>query len=66
MIFALKVLFFGLAVALIPIASVLYDRSRARLRTSAELQSLIRISRDPADRSGVAGRQLLLRFGTIQ
>ena len=43
MIFALKVLFFGLAVALIPIASVLYDRSRARLRTSVELQSLVRI-----------------------
>ena len=43
MIFALKVLLFGLAVALIPIASVLYDRSRARARTSAELQSLIRI-----------------------
>jgi len=43
MIFALKVFFFGLAVALIPIASVLYDRSRARLRTSLELQSLVRI-----------------------
>ena len=43
MIFALKCVFFGLAVALIPIASVLYDRSRARVRTSAELQSLIRI-----------------------
>ena len=43
MIFALKVFFFGLAVALIPIASVLYDRSRARLRTSVELQSLVRI-----------------------
>ena len=43
MIFALKVFLFGLAVALIPIASVLYDRSRVRLRTSIELQSLVRI-----------------------
>ncbi len=43
MIFALKTLFFSLTVALIPIASVLYDRSRARLRTSAELQSLVRL-----------------------
>ena len=43
MIFALKTVFFGLAVALIPIASVLHDRPRARLRTSAELQSLVRL-----------------------
>ena len=43
MIFALKTFFFSLAVALIPIASVLYDRPRARLRTSAELQSLVRL-----------------------
>jgi len=43
MIFALKVFFFGLAVALIPIASVLYDRSRGRMRMSVELQSLIRL-----------------------
>ena len=43
LIFALKVLFFGLAVALIPIASVYYDRQRAALRTSVELQSLVRI-----------------------
>ena len=43
MIFALKSFFFGLAVALIPIASVLYDPSRARPRTSLELQSLVRI-----------------------
>ena len=43
MIFALKSFFFGLAVALIPIASVFYDRSRVRLRTSVELQSLVRI-----------------------
>ena len=43
MIFALKSFLFGLTVALIPIASVLYDRSRARLRTSVEVQSLVRI-----------------------
>ncbi len=42
-IFALKCFLFGLAVALIPVASVLYDRSRARMRTSMELQSLVRI-----------------------
>lgn len=42
-IFALKSVFFGLAVALIPVASVLYDRSDARLRTSVELQSLVRL-----------------------
>ncbi len=43
MIFALKSFFFGLAVALIPVATVLHDRARAGLRTSAELQSLVRL-----------------------
>ncbi len=43
MIFALKSFFFGLAVALIPVASVLYDRPRGRMRMSVELQSLIRL-----------------------
>ncbi len=43
MIFALKTFFFSLAVALIPVASVLYEPSRARPRTSSELQSLIRL-----------------------
>lgn len=42
-IFALKSFFFGLAVALIPVASVLYDRSRGRQRMSVELQSLVRL-----------------------
>jgi phospholipid/cholesterol/gamma-HCH transport system permease protein len=42
MIFALKTLFFSLAVSLIPIASVLYDVPRPRARTSAELQALVR------------------------
>jgi len=41
MIFALKTFFFALAVALIPVASVLYDLPR-RSRTSAELQGLVR------------------------
>ena len=43
MIFALKSFFFGLAVAMIPVATVLYDRPRAALRTSVELQSLVRL-----------------------
>ncbi|MEO8187596.1 MAG: ABC transporter permease [Burkholderiaceae bacterium] len=43
MIFALKSFFFALAVALIPVASVLYDRPGARLRTSVELQSVLRL-----------------------
>ena len=43
MIFALKSAFFGLAVALIPVASVLQDHPPARLRTSPELQSLVRL-----------------------
>jgi phospholipid/cholesterol/gamma-HCH transport system permease protein len=43
MIFALKTFFFSLAVALIPVASVLYDLPRGRVRTSAELQGLVRL-----------------------
>ena len=43
LIFALKTFFFGLAVALIPVALVHYDRPRAGLRTSFELQSLVRL-----------------------
>jgi len=42
-IFALKSLLFGLAVALIPVASALQDRPRRRTRASAELQSLVRL-----------------------
>ncbi len=43
MIFTLKILFFALAVALIPVASVLYDRPNARAGTSTELQGLVRM-----------------------
>ncbi len=43
MIFVLKSFFFGVAVALIPVASVFYERSRGRMRMSMELQSLIRL-----------------------
>ena len=43
LIFMLKTLFLGLAVALIPIASVLYDPPRPHLRTSAELRGLVRL-----------------------
>ncbi len=43
LVFGLKILFLGLAVSLIPIASVLYDAPRARSRTSAELQGLVRM-----------------------
>ena len=42
-IFALKSTFFGLAVALIPLASVLHEHAPARLRTSPELRSLVRL-----------------------
>ena len=41
LIFGLKIFFFGLTVALMPIASVLDDAPR--LRTSAELQGLVRM-----------------------
>jgi len=43
LIFALKILFLGLAVSVIPIASVLYDAPRAGSKTSAELQALVRM-----------------------
>lgn len=43
LIFVLKILFFALAVALIPVASVLYDRPHPRLGTSTELQGLVRM-----------------------
>jgi phospholipid/cholesterol/gamma-HCH transport system permease protein len=43
MIFALKVLFFSLAVSLIPVASALYGPSRTPPTTSAELQALVRM-----------------------
>jgi phospholipid/cholesterol/gamma-HCH transport system permease protein len=42
-IFVVKVVLFALAVALIPIASVLVDRPQHRLRTSEELASLVRL-----------------------
>lgn len=44
LIFTLKTLGLSLAVGLIPIASVLYDRPSPRLRTSAELRGLVRLS----------------------
>lgn len=43
LIFALKVLFMSLAVAVLPIASALYDGPRVRTRSSAEVQSLLRV-----------------------
>jgi phospholipid/cholesterol/gamma-HCH transport system permease protein len=43
LIFGLKILFFGLTVALMPIASVLDDTARGTSRTSAELQGLVRM-----------------------
>jgi phospholipid/cholesterol/gamma-HCH transport system permease protein len=43
LIFTLKTLGLALAVGLIPIASVLYDRPNPRLRTSAELRGLVRL-----------------------
>jgi phospholipid/cholesterol/gamma-HCH transport system permease protein len=43
LVFGLKILFLGITVALMPIASVLDDASRARGRTSAELQGLVRM-----------------------
>ncbi len=42
-VFSLKILLLGLAVALIPIASVLYDLPLARSRASAELRGLVRL-----------------------
>jgi phospholipid/cholesterol/gamma-HCH transport system permease protein len=43
LIFALKIVFFGIAVALVPIASVLGDAPVPGERTSAELQGLVRM-----------------------
>lgn len=43
LIFTLKTLGLALAVGLIPIASVLYDPPRLRLRTSSELRGLVRL-----------------------
>jgi phospholipid/cholesterol/gamma-HCH transport system permease protein len=43
LIFALKTLFFSLAVSLIPMASALYDTVAQRFRTSAELRMLVRM-----------------------
>jgi len=42
-IFAMKIVFFSLAVALIPVASVLYDTGGARSRSGFELRSLLRL-----------------------
>jgi len=43
LIFTLKTLGLALAVGLLPIASVLYDRPRGRQRKSAELRGLVRL-----------------------
>jgi len=43
LIFGLKIVFFGVAVALIPIASVLDDAPSMRARMSAELRGLLRM-----------------------
>jgi phospholipid/cholesterol/gamma-HCH transport system permease protein len=43
LIFALKTLGLSLAVGLIPIASVLYDRPNPRVRASTELRGLVRL-----------------------
>jgi len=43
LIFVLKAFFLSVAVAVLPIASVLYDGPRVRTRTSAEIQSLLRV-----------------------
>ncbi len=43
LIFVLKVLFFSLAVSLIPIATVLDDRPAPRSRMSTETQGLVRM-----------------------
>ena len=43
LIFCLKAFFLSVAVALLPIASVLYDGPRVRTRTGAEVQSLLRV-----------------------
>ncbi|HEX6362589.1 MAG TPA: ABC transporter permease [Albitalea sp.] len=43
LIFVLKVVFMSLAVSLIPVASALYERPRPQMRTSVELQALVRM-----------------------
>ena len=43
LIFAFKTLFFALTVALIPLASSLYDEPRPEQLTSPELQMLVRM-----------------------
>jgi phospholipid/cholesterol/gamma-HCH transport system permease protein len=43
LVFGLKILFLGITVALMPIASVLDETSPSRTRTSAELQGLVRM-----------------------
>jgi phospholipid/cholesterol/gamma-HCH transport system permease protein len=43
LIFAVKTLLMALAVSLLPVASALYDLPHARVRTSAELQALVRL-----------------------
>lgn len=43
LIFVLKTFFLSVAVAVLPIASVLYDLPRLRARTSAELAGLVRL-----------------------
>ena len=44
LIFMLKTLFLGLAVSLIPMASIFVDSGRRRVRTSAEVQALLRMA----------------------
>jgi phospholipid/cholesterol/gamma-HCH transport system permease protein len=43
LIFGLKILFFGITVALMPIAAVLDEAPRRRLNTSVELQGMVRM-----------------------
>jgi phospholipid/cholesterol/gamma-HCH transport system permease protein len=43
LIFTIKTFFLALAVSLIPVSSALYDLPSARVRTSAELQALVRL-----------------------
>jgi phospholipid/cholesterol/gamma-HCH transport system permease protein len=43
LIFTIKTFLLSLAVALLPVASALYDLPRTRSRTSAELQALVRL-----------------------
>jgi phospholipid/cholesterol/gamma-HCH transport system permease protein len=43
LVFGMKIAFFSLAVAWIPVASVLYDASANRSRTGLEIRSLIRL-----------------------